>query len=187
MKYFNVGTKGLNGRPHPVLSAAVTTSEVKAMRPVVKMLLCDYYTYSVKDSQSGGGAHCRLCPTPTDKCPPPTEDIEHVLTQCVGTEVIRLEKLEELMAVTTTAKSGVNCNILRTNSSILTQFILDCTSNNLDNNVRVSMNDPVMTEILEESADESGRLAYQINNNKSHLLSDDLLNVESVQFRTFYL
>ena len=50
---------------------------------------------------------------------------------------------------------------------------------------------PVMTEILEESADESGRLAlplrYQINNNKSHLLSDDLLNVESVQFRTFYL
>ena len=46
---------------------------------------------------------------------------------------------------------------------------------------------PVMTEILEESADESGRLACQINNNKSHLLSDDLLNVESVQFRTFYL
>ena len=50
---------------------------------------------------------------------------------------------------------------------------------------------PVITEILEESADESGRLAlplrYQINNNKSHLLSDDLLNVESVQFRTFYL
>ena len=47
MKYFHVGTKGLNGRPHPVLSAAVTTSEVKAMRPVVKMLLSDYYTFSV--------------------------------------------------------------------------------------------------------------------------------------------
>ena len=50
---------------------------------------------------------------------------------------------------------------------------------------------PVMTEILEELADENGRLAlplrYQIKNNKSHLLSDDLLNVESVQFRTFYL
>ena len=148
MKYFHIGTKGLNGRPHPVLTAAVTTSEVKAMRPVVKLLLSDYYTYSVKDSQSGGGAHCRLCTTSTDQCSPPTEDIEHVLTQCVGTAEIRQEKLEELLAVTATAKSGVNCDILRTNSSTLTQFILDCTSNNLDNNVRVSVNDPVMIEIF---------------------------------------
>ena len=45
------------------------------------------------------------------------------------------------MAVTATAKSGVNVTILRTNSNTLTQFMLNCTSNNLDNCVRVSVND----------------------------------------------
>ena len=125
MKYFNVATRGLTGRHHPVLSAAVTTSEVKALRPVVKMLLSDYFTYSVKDSQSSCGAHCRLCPTPLDQSRPPAETIEHVVTSCLGTAEIRERKLEELFAVVGTAKSPVNCDLLRGNNSTLTQFILD--------------------------------------------------------------
>ena len=62
MRYLHVGTRGLNGRPHPVLARATTTSEVKALRPVVKMLVSDYFTFAVKNAQSGGGSHCRLCP-----------------------------------------------------------------------------------------------------------------------------
>ena len=77
MKFLNVGTRGLNGRPHPVLNRADTTTEAKALKPVVKMLQSDYYTFSLKHSQSGGGSHCRLCSTETLA---PTEDITHVLS-----------------------------------------------------------------------------------------------------------
>ena len=147
IKYFHVGTIGLTGRHHPILSSAVTTTEVKALRPAVKMLLSDYLTFSVKDSQSGGGAHCRLCPTPADQSRPPAEDIEHVLTRCVGTAETREKKLAELFTIIATAKSNVNCDRLRENSSTLTQFILDCSSNNLDNDTRISQSDPVMMEI----------------------------------------
>ena len=147
-KGWGVATRGLTGRHHPVLSSAVTTSEVKALRPVVKMLLSDYFTYSVKDSQSSCGAHCRLCPTPMDQSRPPAETIEHVVTSCLGTAEIRENKLEELFAVVGTAKSPVNCDLLRGNNSTLTQFILDPCSNNLKNDVRISLNDPVLMDII---------------------------------------
>ena len=61
MNYLNVATKGLNGRHHPVLSSATTSKEVKELRPVLKMLTMDYYTYSMRASQSGGSSHCRIC------------------------------------------------------------------------------------------------------------------------------
>ena len=82
-----------------------------------------------------------------DQSPPPVEDIEHVLTRCAGTAEIREKKLEELLSVIVTAKTPINHHLLRQNSSILAQFILDCSSNNLDNDTRISQSDPVMMEI----------------------------------------
>ena len=161
MKYFNVGTKGLNGRHHPVLSNAVTTTEVKALRPVIKMLMSDYFTYSVKNAQSGGGSHCRLCPVPVGGTSPPTEDIEHVLTQCEGTANIRQKKLEELIAVTAMAKSEINCSTLTSNTRTLTQYILDCTSNNLENDVRVSSSDPLLSDIYVTARHMTSAIHYE--------------------------
>ena len=41
MTYFNVSTHSLRGKPHPALSCAVTTTQVKELRPAVKMLIRD--------------------------------------------------------------------------------------------------------------------------------------------------
>ena len=81
-----------------------------------------------------------------DQSPPPVEDIEHVLTRCAGTAEIREKKLEELLSVIVTAKTPIN-HLLRQNTSVLAQFILDCSSNNLANDVRISQSDPVMMNI----------------------------------------
>ena len=148
MKYLNISTKGLNGRHHPILSEAVTTTEVKALRPAVKMLLSDYFCYDLKNAQSGGGGHCRLCPAPDGQESPPTENIEHILTKCEGTATIRENKLQELLTIAASAKSDINFDILRCNTDIMTQFILDCSSQNLQNDVRVSINDPQMPRIF---------------------------------------
>ena len=111
------------------------------------MLFSDYFTYALKDAQCGGGSHCRLCPVPPDGAPRPTENLEHVLTQCEGTADVRQEKLHDLLTISSMAKSGVNCAALKNDNNALTQYIIDCTSLNLENDVRVSINDPMMTEI----------------------------------------
>ena len=58
----------------------------------------------------------------------PIEDIEHVLTQCVGTSDTRRAKLPALLSLAATAKSNINIDIdkISSNNSILTQFLLDC-------------------------------------------------------------
>ena len=68
----------------------------------------------------------------------PIEDIEHVLTQCVGTSDTRRAKLPALLSLASTAKSTINIEKISSNNSILTQFLLDCTSCNLDNDTRIS-------------------------------------------------
>ena len=84
------------------------------------------------------------CP---DGAPRPTENLEHVLTQCQGTADVRQEKLDHMLTISSMAKSGVNCAALKNNTNALTQYIIDCTSLNLENDFRVSLNDPMMTEI----------------------------------------
>ena len=147
MKFLHVGTKGLNGRPHPVLNRAATTTEAKALKPVIKMLFNDYPTYSRKDSQSGGGPHCCLCPAEAPQSSPPSEDIQHVLTECAGTAEIRRAKLPELMLLASSAKSDISVERISSDPTILTQFLLDCTSNNLDNDTRISICDPTAGDI----------------------------------------
>ena len=115
------------------------------------MLLSDYYTYSVRDSQSGGGSHCRLCPAPPDQSPRPVEDIQHVLTQCVATAEVRETVMEKVMVAAALAKSNININKIGDNISILTQFLLDPCSMNLDNDVRVHVDDPAAPEIYTQA------------------------------------
>ena len=52
-----------------------------------------------------------------------------------------------MLTMSSMAKSGVNCAALKNDNNALTQYIIDCTSLNLQNDFRVSINDPMMTEI----------------------------------------
>ena len=48
MKYLNVSTIGLRGRPHPAISNVTTTHDVRKMRPHIKMLTGNYLTLEEK-------------------------------------------------------------------------------------------------------------------------------------------
>ena len=85
LKYFNVSDLHLNGKSHPVIGGITTTSQAKEIRPLIKMLLNDYYTYEKRSIFSGGtlSPHCRL-----PECQASggfVEDVKHILTQCLST------------------------------------------------------------------------------------------------------
>ena len=61
MTFLNISVKGLNGRCHPALQGVKTTKNVQSMRPHIKMLSGDYYTYQLRSEYKGGSPHCRLC------------------------------------------------------------------------------------------------------------------------------
>ena len=62
MRYLNVSISGLSGAHHPAISGVTTLTDVKQMRPHLKMLSGDYLTYQTRSEQSGGSPDCRLCP-----------------------------------------------------------------------------------------------------------------------------
>ena len=78
MTYLNVSLAGLRGRPHPALSGLITSKDVQNARVHIKMLAGDYFTYSVRASQSGGSPYCRCCISDTFR----NEDIQHILVIC---------------------------------------------------------------------------------------------------------
>ena len=180
LAYMNVSTTGLRGRHHPVLDNIVTAYEIKKLRPVLKMLCGDYYTYSVRADQSGGSPHCRICPpsaAASDSDPSPAEDLQHILTECAATEEPRsriLEGLEKCLSTSTVTIPGpgqlgkVYCDIKSLDKSTLTQFILDCCSLNLPNSVRISVSDPKRTEIFKLCRD----LCYSVHSERLRKLRE---------------
>ena len=90
MKYLNVSVSGLRGRHHPSLSNIMTTFQVKKLRPFLKMLCMDYYTYEKRANQSGGSPHCRACALRIQQSDTShTEDIPHILISCSAYKDIR--------------------------------------------------------------------------------------------------
>ena len=61
MRFLNVSVSGLSGRHHPALLNIMTSQDVNKMRPHLKMLCSDLYTYELKAKYNGGSPHCRLC------------------------------------------------------------------------------------------------------------------------------
>jgi hypothetical protein len=80
-------------------------------------------------------------------CDQPVESIEHVLVACRATSDVRSRLLPELMNIVATVQP--KCGILQHNptASILTQFILDCTSLNLPDSIRVPAHNPGISAI----------------------------------------
>ena len=148
LQYLNVQCTGLSGRPHPVLSWVQTTQDVEIVRPHVKFLCGDYVCYDYLSHDRGSDPHCRLCSALSHHKAAPVEDIEHILTKCLATSDTRQDRLAILMNTI-----AYPCDlILNMNQSpkVLTQFILDCSSLNLPNDVRISPDHPSFTDITRQ-------------------------------------
>ena len=117
------------------MSWVQTTQDVVVVRPHLKML------------------YCSLCFATPNTVPPshpaPVEDYQHILTQCRATADTRMDKLATL--VNTVACHSNNNSILSNPSpSLLTQFMLDCTSLNLSTDMRIPPNYPGYLDITRQ-------------------------------------
>ena len=135
MAYLNVSIKGLNGRPHPALSGIVTTQSVQKSRAHIKMLTDDLYTYEKKSKYQGGSSQCMLCSSEN------SEDLVHILTVCKTYEDTRSRVLFQMEILCLRAKSDICFKNILSDKTKLAQFILDCTSLNLEN--RISEQDEI--------------------------------------------
>ena len=152
MEYLNVELTGLTGRSHPILSGVNTAREVEKLRPAVKMLAGDYLTFARLSKDSGGevSPHCRLCegdpglqPLSRDSC----DTIEHVLCQCLATSEVRGRIMSDLVNAVQECYPD-NRILSGCDDSTMTQFILDCSSANLPNDIRFNISDPNITRIF---------------------------------------
>ena len=146
MQYLNVKLLGLAGRPHPALHHILTTQDVRKLRVHIKFLVGDFYHFQrLALDQPHLSPACRLCFAPV-------ESTEHVLGTCSATAECRYRILPELL--NTVASVQPSSHILLTPTTAeLVQFILDCTSPNLDNDIRIPAHNPRVFEIFRVSRD----------------------------------
>ena len=170
MNYLNIAIKGLNGRPHPALLNVKTTHDVQKMRPHIKMLSGDYYTYKMKADYQGGSPHCRLCQesSPNNEN---EEDIKHILTDCSAYSEVRERIFKEIEEICEKSSGGIKFNNMVKDKNQLTQFILDCSSINLP--TRFSNDDILCSKMFELSRD----LCFSINKTRLEILKT-MKNVE---------
>ena len=141
-----------------------TTQDVKKLRIQLKFLTCDYLTNDrIALDRPGVSPLCDLC---LDQGLDSRDTIEHVLASCIATAEVRRRLYPEL--VNTVAQVQPMCSILLCNPppSILTQFVLDCTSLNLPGSYRVPMHNPGISKICKVSRD----WCYAINSERWRLL-----------------
>ena len=160
MTYLNVQVSGLSGIPHPALLGIRTTQDAKKLRLHLKFLLGDLLTGQRRSMDlPGTDPSCQLCLAPI-------ETTEHILITCRATAEVRRRLLPELLNVV--ARVQPSCQILQNyaTAKILAQFILDCTSLNLDNTIRVPSHNPGIIEIFRISRD----WCYALSNARARLL-----------------
>ena len=162
MSFLNISIKGLNGRCHPALLGIKTTESVRKMRPFLKMLTCDYYTFQLRAKYQGGSPHCKSC----EEQPPKNEDLPHILTECIAYSDIRNRIFKDYEELCNNAINQINFSDFLKNPSHLTQFILDCGSLNLPS--RISYDDPVCSYIFKLSHD----LCFGINKTRINKLKN---------------
>ena len=147
MNYLNVKISGLTGAAHPALHCISTTQDAKKLHLHLKFLTGDFLTNErLSIDQPHLSSACSLCDHPV-------ESIEHVLVSCRATRDVKSRLLPELMNAVAAVQPS--CGILKDNptDSILTQFVLDCTSLNLPDPIRVPAHNPGISAIYRVSRD----------------------------------
>ena len=170
MIYLNVKLTGLSGRPHPILHNICTTQDAKKLRLHIKFLTCDFMTNDrLSKTRTSRSSACDLCPAPA-----PSESVEHVLVSCIATAEVRRRLYPELLNVV--AQVQPLCGILHSHppqpSSVLAQFILDCTSFNLPESCRIPTHNPEVSKVCKISRD----WCFAISSERSRLLKLALTN-----------
>ena len=150
--FLNVQTTGLSGKTHPVLAWVSTAHDVSIVRPHIKMLAGDYLCYATLAHDNRSEPYCRLCSnfiSLSALTKPPIEDIVHVLTGCKGTRDTRERIMPDLL---NTVSDHFPRNRILENPSheVVTQFIIDCSSLNLDNDMRINHCHPDFTLITKQ-------------------------------------
>ena len=144
LKNLNVSLLGLSGHPHPALLNKRYTQDARKLRLHVKLLAGDCLTGEVLAScQPHLSPACKLCLNPL-------ENTEHVLVSCNATKHIRQRILPELLNAISIVKPE---SVLLNNHPQLCQFILDCTSINLEENIRIPAHNPATALIFKLSRD----------------------------------
>ena len=149
MRYLNVSLTGLSGQPHIVLHGILSTQDAKKLRLHLKFLTCDFFCNELlSHSQPSISPACDFCPSPA-----PVDSIEHALVSCLPMTEIKSRLYAEL--VNTIAQVQPNCSILREipTAPVLAQFILDCTSPNLPQSIRIPAHNPGIVKICKISRD----------------------------------
>ena len=169
MTYLNVQLSGLTGRPHPSLLNIQTTQDVRKLRPHLKFLAGDFLTAEVLASdQPNLSPACKLCRSPV-------ESSEHVLVHCRATADVRQRIFPELLNIV--AEVQPDSILLKNhNHPQLTQFILDCTSANLDDNVRIPAHNPGISKVFALSRD----WCFSISNERARLLKNLKLTTRQI-------
>ena len=167
MTFLNIQLLGLGGSHHPALPGLHLTRDVERLRPHLKMLTGDYLTYSrIAEDRGMGDSSCRLC---RGSCAPqsaPPDTITHILTECKGTAEVRKRILPEPLNALLHAKP--NHLYLTYPPSLLTldttfvQFILDCKSFNLADQIRLSVNNDYIENMFCISLD----LCYAVHSSR---------------------
>ena len=135
LKYLNTQLLGLSGRHHPSLLGIKSTQDVKKLRIHLKFLTGDFLCGERRALDTpGSDPKCLLCLVPV-------ESLEHILVSCRATAEVRHRLYPELL--NTVLQVQPNCSILHGCSmSQLTQFLLDCTSINLQDTLRIPSHNP---------------------------------------------
>ena len=172
MTYLNVQLSGLTGQHHPALYGILTTRDVERLRPHIKMLAGDYLTYSrmVLDRKGEGDPSCRMCSNSHSPQPVASETLEHILTECIGTAEVRERLFPELLNTLLSVEPDHPFLSLppklHTLDITLTQFILDCTSFNLPETIRVNQSNSRLPDIFRFSRD----FCYAIHGRRMSIL-----------------
>ena len=145
LNFLNVQSIGLCGQTHISLHSLMTTQDLRIVRPHLKMLSGDYLCFQHMWKDRGSDPQCRLCPS-SELVP---ETITHILAVCRGTYEARSKIFPELLNVIADV-SPFNKMLLNSEEpDTIAQFILDCTSLNLPNDIRISNSAPGVTRIFE--------------------------------------
>ena len=146
LQYLNVQLNGLSGRPHPSLMNISTTQDAKKLRLHLKFLTGDYLTgWRRSQDLPGTDPSCKLCRAQE-------ETTEHILTICPALAEERQRILSKLL--NTVVSVQPKCKILSMhNPAVLTQFILDCTSINLEEDFRIPAHNPNIKDIFSVARD----------------------------------
>ena len=162
MKYLNTSVLGLRGRQHPCLSNILTTHEVKKARPHIKMLAGDYFTYSIKASQSGGSPHCRTCNVDENTI----EDTMHMISVCSAYANIRSRIIDQFREFLNKNINSFDFESVVQDNELFCQFVLDPCSMNLAS--RINIADPSLAELFQLSRD----LCYGIHSKRLEILKE---------------